>query len=482
MTKYKKGELPLRIGENLVDWQSSLRKEFQNLNLLVGDDFSVYLVLIESSKEMTGSQIQEKLPDLKRTHIYSILTRLHNQGWIEICNPGERPAHYRALDPLRSVESTLEWEKSRVGHLENLKEYIRATVLPAIGETPLFGGRVTRTFIINSLEELQRQLIDTLTQARERIFAHASISILESLQEELSIALHRIMERNKLIADWDHQLHSFPITAITHGKELDLKLPVMVAQDSHPIWSQIFVIDATAFLFLLNPPIGPAGVHMGLGLRIEDIAVANAYAHYVGHTFIENYIDSLPPTSLDTLDGPFMDDSDFLAGLASLFDQNWRVNPNESAPDGSYLGLISPDPVFGAFRDAGILYHPFDSSENHDELIEADFQELGEVFIREMKRHTEKEDVIEEADWEDSEIELLGIRCYVKHARIKFKDQMVHSPEFTGVPLEVFQSKDVSGPPSIAAFNFQERAAVVVWAVNPYNVIKIMQAILGIKS
>ncbi len=469
-----------------MDWQRYLEDEFEELenslkksSLLVKDDFKVYLLLLESGQEMIGSQLLEKLPDLKRTHVYSILTRLQNQGWIEITNPRKRPAKYRALDPLRSVEQIIGEQEDRLEKLKKLRDYIKDTVLPAIKETPLFGGRISSTYLISNPEDLYQQLYEMLSVAQDRIMAHCPISTIIKLKNPLIEAIDRILKNytseKEITTLWDIQVDHLAITAVTDQKELDLDLPIRIALDPNALHSEMFVIDNTVIIYLIDAPKLPSGIRIGLGLRIEDISVANGYAHLLSHIFEETWIFGLPQPDIDSIITPIMDDPDIKAAMEKLFHEGWKFLSEHSDPSYPHIGLVSPEEVFGPFRECGIVYDPFQDDEDISKRIQRHFDITARIFKEEAEREGNLK-----ATFFDGKNDVLGIECLTRHLTIDFPEKWQREGILQGIPESVYGPKTTTDPPSIVAFNYKDRAAVVVWAVNPLNVLTIMKTILNI--
>ncbi len=498
MTKYKNREKSDIFDLKLKDWRTHLQRQFEELDLLSKDDFRVYLVLLESREEIVGHELTEILPDLKRTTIYSILTRLQKQNWIEITNPGKRPARYRALDPLRSVEQALNEHQQHVEQLTQLRDFIINTVLPDIADASLFGGRVTRTFILNGIDDFNRQLADAIDQANERIMAHCPFATILQFQKPLSDAINRILEKfssyippfgssdsasspnlvdpDAIRTNWDFQQEHLAITIAREKEEDEIALPVKIAYDPSLLRSQVFVIDSTVFLYLLDAPLLPTGVQFGLGLKMEDINVANAYAHLLSHIFQEMWILGLPTPTVDSVDQPMASDPDLIAGIEKLIQQGWQLLYEDAHPEMPHVGLVAPDPIFSAFREAGILYLPLKEKDNPEEIRQYAFNEMAEVFVQEVS----KEGKMFEATWFDSTVTLLGVECLTRHFVISFPEHFTSAGIFTGLNLDYFRPTSPTDPPSCAVFLYHNRAIAAAWAVYPPNVITIMKAILGI--
>ena len=482
----------------MQDWRTHLQRQFEELDLLSKDDFRVYLVLLESREEMVGHELTEILPDLKRTTIYSILTRLQKQNWIEITNPGKRPARYRALDPLRSVEQALDEHQQHVEQLTQLREFIINTVLPGIADASLFGGRVTRTFILNGINDFNRQLAYAIDLANERIMAHCPLSTVHLFQKPLSDAINRILEKyssyippfvsthtssppqnedsDVIRTNWDFQQEHLAITVAKEDEEKEIVLPVKIAYDPSHLRSQVFVIDNTVFLYLLDAPILPTGIQFGLGLKMEDINVANAYAHLLSHIFQEMWILRLPTPTVDLLVQPMASDIDFSNGIEALIQNGWKLLDEDTHPEMPHVGLVAPVPVFGAFRESGILYLPIEEKDNPEEIRQYAFNEMAEIFLQELN----KEGKLFEATWFDSTVTLLGVECLTRHFKITFPEQFTSTGVFSGVNLDYFSPSSPTDPPSCAVFLYYNRAIVAAWAVYPPNVFTIMEAILRV--
>ncbi len=483
----------------MKDWRIHLQKHFEELDLLSKEEFMIYLVLLESRDDVSGQILFEALPNLKRTTIYSILTRLQKQGWIEITNPGKRPAHYRALDPLRSVEQALDEHQQHVDQLTKLRDFIINTVLPDIQDSSLFGGRVTRTFILNGIGDFNQQLTNALLQANERIMIHCPFSNITQFKEPLSDAITRVLstfssytppfisstpvsiptngESEIIKTDWDFQQQHLAITISREEESDTVDLPVKIAYESNPLRSPVFVIDSTVFLYLLEAPVLPTGIQLGLGLKIEDISVANAYAHLLSHIFQERWIQELPTPTLEAIDKRIANDPDLIKGIERLFQKGWQLLYEDTHPQMPHIGLVAPSPVFSAFRESGILYIPLGETDDPEIIRQDAFHQMAEIFLQELR----KEGNSFEATWFDSTVTIYDVECLTRHFNISFPEQFPNGI-FSGVDLDYFNPSSPSDPPSCAVFIYHDRAVTAAWAVYPPNVITIMKAILKIED
>ncbi len=491
--------MKIKYDLKLKDWRTHLQNQFEELDLLSKDDFRVYFSLLESRKEMIGHELIEILPDLKRTTIYSILTRLQKQNWIEITNPGKRPALYRALDPLRSVEQALDEHQQHVEQLTQLRDFIINTVLPDIQDSSLFGGRVTRTFILNGIEDFNQQLAKALAQANERIMAHCPLSAISQFKGLLSDAIDRILKKfttytppfvtsasistptyedpDTIKTNWDFQQQYLAITVAREDENGVIDLPVKVAYDSSLLRSQVFVVDSTVFLYLLDAPVSSTGIQLGLGLKMEDVSVANAYAHLLSHIFQEMWIQGLPTPTLEAIDKPMADDLELIEGIERLIQQGWQFLYEDTHPEMPHIGLVAPNPAFSAFRESGILYIPIGENDNPEKVRQDAFNQMAEIFTQEVSKEGQTFD----ATWFDSTVTILKVECLTRHFIISFPKQFPDNI-FSGVDLDYFNPSLPSDPPSCAVFIYYDRAIAAVWAVYPPNVITIMKAILGIED
>ncbi|MHA2361454.1 MAG: helix-turn-helix domain-containing protein, partial [Candidatus Thorarchaeota archaeon] len=178
-------------------WEEKLTELIREAGVLDDEDASVYLALLKNRKPLTGNQISSIFPDLKRTHIYSILNRLQQDELVEIKNPGKRPAEYEALDPLRPIETAIRAQKDRLQALDALYQHIKTEVVPRLSKTGIFGGRVSSTFVIPDRNEFLSELRNNIESAKIRVMGHITQELLLEIKNPLYKATTRIRNQHQ---------------------------------------------------------------------------------------------------------------------------------------------------------------------------------------------------------------------------------------------------------------------------------------------
>ncbi|MHA2021363.1 MAG: helix-turn-helix domain-containing protein, partial [Candidatus Thorarchaeota archaeon] len=305
-------------------WEEKLMELIREASVLDDEDASVYLALLKSRKSLTGSQLSTIFPDLKRTHIYSILNRLQQDELVEIKNPGKRPAEYKALDPLRPIETAIRTRKNRLQALEVLHQYIKLEVVPRLSETGIFGGRVSSTFVIPDRNEFLRELRDSIESAKIRVMGHITQDLLLEIKDPLYKAAARIRNQHQnqgyqMTWEYARDHHAITVATETPDTTLEKKYPSSFVFGEKSIETEILIIDNTTYLSNLD-------TKMGLVLKIEDESVTEVYRMVVINTYLETSFTSQTSNSIANI-GKFVGSNDKIREMVKkLLKKGWRIS------------------------------------------------------------------------------------------------------------------------------------------------------------
>ena len=456
--------------KNPLDWEQKLSNYFENLGILEGEDLKVYLEFLKFQKDLTGKEIVSKFTHLKRTHVYTILKRLQNDGWIEITTaPHERPANYRGINPINNIKTITEKHKNQIDQLEELTDYIEKEVLPALSTKQLYGGQVSSTYFIPTVSELYQQIINHVKKAKLRIMINTDYDLFYELKDILISAITRIVKsaekKNILLRDEDRR-NRFAL--IVSGKNIDdnlkLELPerLRIAFDPSDIHTNIIVVDDVVFISNMN-------TGYSLSLRINDQTVASTYAILLSHIFIEKQVNIYGTDDLNMIGKHMATEQIITNTIQTLLNQNWQIIPEHTntSETSDELGLAAPGKERAFFRIAGIRYFPFTKNPAIKDQIESLFED---TFIRglaymqrmrkELKIHGKKD-----------KKEIFGHNCYVYW--ITFEQREEWAPILGNGTI-----KKKSEGIVIATFNFNDKAAMSIWGVNPGNIMTILELLL----
>ena len=460
--------------QNPLEWEKRLSNYFEKLEILEGEDLKVYLEILKSQKDLTGKEIVGKFKHLKRTHVYTILKRLLNDGWIEITTaPSKRPANYRGINPINNVKIAIENQKDQLAQLEELQEYINKEVLPTLSAKQLYGGRVSNTFIIPTISELYQQIINHVKQAKLRIMIHTDYDLFFELKDIVIPAISRIIQawdkKNIFLRDEDRRDR---FALIVSGKGIDndfqMELPerLRIAFDPSEIQTIIVVVDDVVFISNLN-------TGFGLSLRINDQIVASTYAILLSHIYLEKQINLYGNDDINALGKHMSKERIITNTFQSLLDQGWKIIPEHtnSTDMSDELGLAAPGSERAFFRLCGIRYFPFTKDPSKQEQVQALFEDTfirGLAYIqrvrKQLKIHGKKD-----------KKKLFGHDCHVYWIQYELREEWV--PIIGNVP-KLDSINDKSEGIIMATFNFIDKAALSVWGTNPDNIMTILELVL----
>ncbi len=460
--------------KNSLEWEERLSNYFEKLGILEGEDLKVYLEFLKSQKDLTGKEIVSKFKHLKRTHIYTILKRLQNDGWIEITTaPSERPANYRGINPINNITNIIEGHKNQLSQLEDLTNYIEKEVLPNLSAKQLYGGRVSNTFIIPTTLELYQQIISHVRKAKLRIMLNTDYDLFIELKDiiipEITRIIHSWEKKNIVLKDEDRRDRFALIVSgknINNNLKLELPERLRIAFDPREIQTNIIVVDDVVFISNIN-------TGFGLSLRINDQTVASTYAVLLTHIYIEKQINIYGTNNLNALGKHMTKEEIIINTIETLLNQDWKIIPEHtnSADIFDELGLAAPGTERALFRLAGIRYFPFTKGPTKEDQIQSLFEDTfirGLAFIQRLRKqikiHGKKDKVM-----------ITGHNCYVYI--IEYEQREEWAPIIGNVPtLESINEKGKGIV--IATFNFNDKAAMSVWGVNPDNIMKILELLL----
>ena len=454
--------LPEKNKKNTVfrinqDWEKKIRSKFNELNILEDNDLDLYLMLLKSRNDLTGSEISKKLPALKRTHIYSILNRLQEGGWIELTNPNKRPALYRGINPLRALESIIKNQEENLKNIRELHEFIQEDVAPFLNSGQLYGGRISNTFVIPTISELYRLILDHLKQADERVMMHISFELFSELKEDILKPIKRIMKQNEtkgLRNSSEYRRDHFAMVIIGNQEKKDWQeeFPVLLIFDRGELTTQLIVIDDNVF-------ITNVGTGFGLALRILDKSTASIYATMITQTFIEKESELLGKSDRSLIGKELAKNKRIRTLIETLFEKGWKMIPDHSGNRDNEMGLVAPGPERHFYRIGAIQFYPFTKEKSKEQQVKDLFKfnlENGEIYIDRIKRQfliTSHTDLVKKYN---HDLHVLKI-CF------KVREEWI--PIVGETPT--LESIDEKGEAIvIATFNFEDKGALCIWGIN----------------
>jgi hypothetical protein len=303
---------------------------------------------------------------------------------------------------------------------------------------------------------------------------HASHELFLQLNESLLKAINRIFdtckEKNIHLRDEDRRdRFALIITGKKGDLESHIKLPERLRIILDPNVSQTDIIIIDNFVFINNINTG-----FGLSLRINDQNVASTYAILLSHIFIEKQIELYGNRDLGILGIHMSKENILKETLQKLFENGWKTLPDHTNSTEHFdeLGLVAPGSVRAFFRLSGIRYYPFTQDESKDQQINTLFKDTinrGLAYIQRLRRqlriHGKKEELKK----------IHGHDCYIYWIKYEFKKEWVpligNIPKMDSIP-------DKGEGFVIATFNFNDKAAMSIWAINPQNVLIILEMLL----
>jgi sugar-specific transcriptional regulator TrmB len=470
-----------RIIQNPLGWERKISFDFERLGILEGEDLKVYLEILKSQIDLTGKEIVSKFKDLKRTHVYTILKRLQNDGWIELTNPGTRPAKYRGINPLHNLNGIVENQKRQLIQFEKLQDYINKEVLPALSDKQRYSGRVSNTYIIPTVSEMYHQIIEHIKKAKRnvnenstKLMVYISYDLFSELKGELEATLNEIFDtlyrKGKILRDEDRRdRFALIITGKKKENEIILDLPerLRIVFDPKEIHTDIIVIDDVVFISNINSG-------FGLSLRIEDQTVSSTYGILLSHIFLEKQIELHGKADLNLLGIHMAKDENFKQIIQNLFDMGWKILPEHTNSTDIFdeLGLAAPGSERAFIRLSGIRYFPF----NKNSLKSTQIKNLFEDTCKRAQNYInrlEKQLIIE---GQTDQQKLFGHDCLIYNIEYELREEW--APIIGNIPNLEFAGEKGKGT-VIATFNFNDNGAMSVWAINPNNVMIILKKIFN---
>jgi sugar-specific transcriptional regulator TrmB len=456
-----------------TNWQKRLQDEFENLEILEGEDLKVYLEVLKSQKDLMGNEIVEKFMNLKRTHIYAILNRLQKDGWIVLTNPGTRPALYRAISPNNNLQKIINNQQQKLSQLGELQDFVNKKVVPFLSSEQQYGGRVSNTFTIPTTDDLYHQIKDHLKNAKTRVMLHASYDLFFELKDPILNAITTIFDIcNKKGIRLRDEGRRDRFALIVTGKEKDSNLSqdlpyrLRIIIDPNPSQTDIIIIDNCVFINNFN-------TGFGLSLRINDESVASRYAILLSHIFIEKQIELYGNTNINVLGIHTAKEEIIKNTIQSLFKLGWKVLPEHTNTNDKFdeLGLAAPGSERAFFRLSGLKIIPFTNDKSKNEQILELFNEHYSGALayiqrlrKQLKLHGKK-----------TQRNILGHDCYLYEIKYELKKEWTH---FLGYVPETDLSPEKGKGFVIASFNYKDKAAMSIWAITPKNVWTILEIIL----
>ena len=454
--------------QDISEWEKFLRKELEELEFLEGDELDVYLLLLKAQNDLTGVEIVTKFSNLKRTNVYAILNRLQRKGWIELTNPGKRPALYRGMNPLRYLEKVIGIEKKHLDRLERLENFINDEVIPELSTKQLYGGRVSNTFIIPTVKELYNQITEYARKAKIRVMGHASFNFLYDLKHVIADSINRMLKKVKAdgieITGEFRRDHFAIILAGDSLKELQNNFPIRIILDQSELQTQIIVIDDIVFLTNLSTA-------FDFSLRIQDPFVSSVYALLLSQIFIEKEIETLGKSEIEVLGTIMAKEEKIRKTVATLFEKGWKSVPDHTNELGTEIGLVSPGTERAFYRLGGIQYFPFKESFSKSKQIE-DLYEQAIIKAQGYISRLKKQLIIKE---KRDEIDIYGTHCLIYKTATKVRKEWA---SILGLSPVVKPINELNEGINLATFNFYDKGAMCIWGINHSNVRALLEEIL----
>jgi ribulose bisphosphate carboxylase small subunit len=350
-----------------------------------------------------------------------------------------------------------------------LTDYIDKEVLPALSTKQIYGGRVSNTFIIPTTSELYQQIVNHVKKAKLRIMINSDYDLFFELKDILIRSITRIIsswkKKNIILRDEDRRDR---FALIVCGKNMDKNLKVelperlRIAFDPSEIQTNIIVVDDVVFISNIN-------TGFGISLRINDKTVASTYAVLLTHIYLEKQINLYGTDDIIALGKHISKENDIKDSIQYLLNQGWKIIPEHtnSTEISDELGLAATGSERAFFRLCGIRYFPFTTVTLKQEQVQVLFEDTfkrGLAYIqrvrKQLKIHGKKD-----------KRNIFGHDCNVYW--IEYEQREEWAPILGDIPkLEDINEKGEGIV--IATFNFNDKAAMSVWGINPNNVIKIL--------
>ena len=193
--------------------------------------------------------------------------------------------------------------------------------------------------------------------------------------------------------------------------------------------------------------------------------IADSYTHQLLDMFDQVFFSQKGNNKLD-IDSKavYTEDSAFLTAIRSLLQEGWQIYPYDKAEN--YFELISPDnPKYLFLKKSGISYISMKRR-----ITDQDLNQLLQDAIRETEKSLkyEIEHNLLQQEYIPLDEVIEGFSCKIMTTITKF------NPKFFIRKLEgeeqIYNSKMV-------AFNYFNKAIILVWAINPSNVHIILKAL-----
>lgn len=456
----------------IAEWEERLLELNRQASVLDEEDAAVYIALLKSKNPLTGNQLSSHFPDLKRTHIYSILNRLQQDELVEIKNPGKRPAEYVALDPLRPIETAIRNQKDRLQALENLHQYVKREIVPRLSETGLFGGRISSTFVIPDRDEFLREIRYKISNAETRVMGHLTQDLLKEIKIPLYNTTKQLQEKHRnqgIRMTWEYARdhHALTVSSDNPDKSLETDYPSSFTFHDKLIETEILIIDSTTYLSNLD-------TKMGIVLKIEDESVTEVYRMIVINTYLEASFATQTSSSVTKI-GKHLDSNPQIREMVKrLLKNGWRISKENTDMSGHETGILAPSTGFGLFRLGGLVYHPVENN-NAEEVLDDIFTQFvsqSDYFVQSLQRQF---DVVRTTKREKKS----KYNARVLEITVKIRDEW--KPVIEDLPKSMLSSEGLTGP-ALVGLNLDGKGVFLIWGLNPENVSHILDTFLDILS
>ena len=441
-----------------MSWIETFKDYLIKLDILEENQIKVYYELLGNKENYPlRANIIADRTGLNRSYIYSVLKVLQDKGLVTTIEGN--PLTYIANSPKKYINYEIENKKKLIGLMEEFKAFIETVVEPEFEKNRKLSTIPLReVYTIDSILTLVTQVTNQLKLVKQRMLVRCPSYIINLFKEELEDAIIRLTESN-------HALYrSSSIRILTNdSSNLLLQSKKFVLVEKPTITNVSIVIDQNVFLFNIHSEIFETPI--GIGLIIKDREIADSYTYQLLDMFDQIFFSQISKTQPDVdPKAEYADDSAFMTAINSLLQVNWKIYPYNKAK--SYFELISPDnPEYLFLKKTGISYVPMKRK-----ITEQDLHQMLQEAIRETKNSLkyEIEHNFLQLEYVQLEETIEGFVCKTMASITKF------NPKYFIRKLEDHEQRYNS---KMVAFNYFDRAVVLVWAINPNNVYSILKAL-----
>lgn len=435
---------------------NELKSYFIDTKMLEEGQFEVYYQILISKESLKASDIVNRVT-LNRSYVYSILTYLKKEGLIY--STSGPPAKYAANSPKGFI-------KKQKDFLEEFIAFVERVVEPTL-ETSIFLTKQQQTYLLDSREALISRLLIELKKCKNRLHIQAPIIFLKEIEKQLNEAIERLGFK------YDKEQHpeinlSVIISTYRSKEKLDIEHSV---QTNSKIYTMIFVLDNTTFVFNVTHEI--QDMPFGMGLMIEDDEhISNSYAHQLTHLFTDELYKNPPPFSIDDIPKAIRDDEEFIKTIEILIDRNWHIFKERIVENDhlNYVEFITPEESnIPDLKEAGLNYIQIKTKDSAaiKKILDRSFIEMKKNIVEALDREVKAG--ILNVEYLEYEEEVNGFDCRIYEPKITAPKNAKWKKQY-GYP----ELKETMSSRSFV-FNYYNRAVVTVWAAMRKNSEEIMK-------